>query len=168
MAMTDEMQEIALKTRPDTLTLDPESRKELTTEGGFDVIKHEKTLQSFLLPLFDANIRVSLFIDPDLEQIKMCDLLKIKAIELSTASFVEAKTEEERTNEFERLQKAASVAHGWGMEVAAGHGLDYTNVARVATISEIVEFNIGHSIIARAIFVGLEDAIKEMLRLLGY
>ncbi len=168
MAMTEEMQAIALDIQPDTVTLVPEKRQELTTEGGFDVIKHRAQLKDFVVPLLQKGIRVSLFIDPDAEQIEACQALDIGVIELSTASYVEAKNEEEQKREFERLQQAAQMAHQLGMEIAAGHGLDYTNVAKVATISEITEYNIGHSIVARAIFVGLENAIREMMRLLGY
>ncbi|HAA54202.1 MAG TPA: pyridoxine 5'-phosphate synthase [Myxococcales bacterium] len=168
MAMTQEMQDIAVEVKAETVTLVPESREELTTEGGFDVIAHHEALAAFLPPLQAVGSRVSLFIDPDIPQIDACKRVGVDLIELSSASYCEAENAEERAKELARLREAAEYAHGLGLEVAVGHGLDYTNVEAVATIPEIVEFNIGHSIVARAIFVGLHEAVREMLRLLGH
>lgn len=166
MAMTDEMAAIANETKPEIITLVPERREELTTEGGFEVAAQQRALQVYLPSLRKHNARISLFVDPDPIQIEACSALGVEQVELSTASFVEAETPQAREHERERLVQAAQQADQLGLEVAAGHGLDYHNITPVAAIPEIVEFNIGHSIVARAVFVGLERAIREMLTLL--
>ena len=168
MAMTHEMQHIALEVKPNIVTLVPERREELTTEGGLDVVGWFEPLEAFLAPLADAGMECSLFIDPNPEQIEAASALHVPLIELSTASYCEAPYGKERQKELERLREMAQKAHALGIEVAAGHGLDYTQVAEVAAIPEIVELNIGHSMVARASLVGLERAVKEMLVLLGH
>jgi len=168
MAMTQEMREIALSTKPDTVTLVPERREELTTEGGFNVLKVKGILPAYLEPMQAQEIRCALFVDPDPVQLNAAKEVGIQVVELSTANYVEAEGYAEQQTEFRRLVKAAELADSLGMEVAAGHGLDYTNVEKVAKIPQIVEFNIGHAIVARAIFVGFEEAVREMKTLLGW
>lgn len=166
MAMTEEMQKIALQTIPETVTLVPERREELTTEGGFDVVAYQESLPEYIQPLREAGIRISLFVDPDTPQIEACKAIGVDMIELSTASYVEAPSSE-TASELQRLHDAAQLAHSLGLEVAAGHGLDVTNVAAVAAIPHMAELNIGHSIVARAVLVGLDRAVREMLEKMG-
>ena len=162
MAMTDEMQEIALRLRPHAVCIVPEKRQELTTEGGLDVAGQLNRAIEFVKPLIEQNIEVSFFIDPDIDQISAVSKTGAPFIELHTGRYSEAfgTTEEEKA--FEDLKGAAIFAQNFGLKVNAGHGLNYQNVGRMHEIPNLVELNIGHSIIARSIFVGLEQAIKEM------
>lgn len=167
MAMTAEMQLIALKTKPELVTLVPEKREELTTEGGFDITRHHETLIEFIKPLNDAAIAVSIFIEPDRKAIDLARQAGAAMVELHTGIYSLKETDEERGKELENVRQAARYARSLGLSVVAGHGLNYRNAAPFSTISEIEEVSIGHAIIARAAFTGLESAIREMLRLLG-
>ena len=162
MAMTDEMQEIALRIRPHAICLVPEKRQELTTEGGLDVEGQLDRAIEFVKPLLAKNIEVSFFIDPDIQQINAVSKTGAPFIELHTGRYSEAFGTLEDEKAFEDLKGAAIFAQNFGLKVNAGHGLNYHNVRRMHEIPNLVELNIGHSIIARSIFVGLEQAVKEM------
>lgn len=162
MAMTDEMQEIALRIRPHAVCLVPEKRQELTTEGGLDVEGQLDRAIEFVKPLLAKNIEVSFFIDPDIQQINAVSKTGAPFIELHTGRYSEAYGTLEEEKAFKDLKGAAIFAQNFGLKVNAGHGLNYQNVHRMHEIPNIVELNIGHSIIARSIFVGLEQAVKEM------
>lgn len=162
MAMTDEMQEIALRLRPHAVCIVPEKRQELTTEGGLDVKGQLKRAIEFTKPLLEKNIEVSFFIDPDIHQISAVSETGAPFIELHTGRYSEAFGTLEEEKAFQDLKGAAIFAQNYGLKVNAGHGLNYQNVKRMHEIPNIVELNIGHSIIARSIFVGLEQAVKEM------
>ena len=162
MAMTDAMQEIALRIRPHAICLVPEKRQELTTEGGLDVEGQLDRAIEFVKPLLAKNIEVSFFIDPDIQQINAVSKTGAPFIELHTGRYSEAFGTLEEEKAFEDLKGAAIFAQNFGLKVNAGHGLNYHNVRRMHEIPNLVELNIGHSIIARSIFVGLEQAVKEM------
>lgn len=162
MAMTDEMQEIALRIRPHAVCLVPEKRQELTTEGGLDVEGQLDRAIEFVKPLLAKNIEVSFFIDPDIQQINAVSKTGAPFIELHTGRYSEAYGTLEEEKAFKDLKGAAIFAQNFGLKVNAGHGLNYPNVHRMHEIPNLVELNIGHSIIARSIFVGLEQAVKEM------
>jgi len=172
MAATDEMVEIAARIKPDVVSLVPERPQEITTEGGLDVIGNEKAVKAAIRKLNDAGIFVSLFIDPDINQIKAAAKLGAFQVEICTANYAHLNEHPgdatvRRTREIEseltRIRTAARSAVKAGLKVAAGHGLTYRNVGVVARISEIEEFNIGHNIIARAALVGLDRAVREMI-----
>ncbi len=160
------MREIALTHKPDTVTLVPEKRQELTTEGGLDAVGLKSQLAEYLKPFGDNNIEVSLFIDPEISQIEAAVEVGAQIVELSTAKYVEAESAAQREEEYRRLVEAARYAAESGLQVAAGHGLDYYNTEPIAKIPQIVELNIGHSIVSRAVLVGLERAVKEMLEII--
>jgi pyridoxine 5-phosphate synthase len=162
MAATQEMVRIAHEARPDQVTLVPERREELTTEGGLDVVRAREPVARVVKTLRDAEILVSLFIDPDLEQVKASHRVEAQAVEIHTGRFCDAQVPAERRRELARIVDAAKAAAKLGMQVAAGHGLNYENVLPVAAIPEIEEFNIGHSIVARAVLVGMERAVRDM------
>ena len=162
MAMTDEMQEIALRLRPHAVCIVPEKRQELTTEGGLDVAGQLNRAIEFVKPLIEKKIEVSFFIDPDINQISAVSKTGAPFIELHTGRYSEAFGTIEEEKAFEDLKGAAIFAQNFGLKVNAGHGLNYQNVHRMHEIPNLVELNIGHSIIARSIFVGLEQAINEM------
>ena len=162
MAMTDEMQEIALKIRPHAICLVPEKRQELTTEGGLDVEGQLDRAIKFVKPLLAKNIEVSFFIDPDVHQISAVSKTGAPFIELHTGKYSEAFGTMDEEKVFQELKGAAIFAQNFGLKVNAGHGLNYHNVGRMHEIPHLVELNIGHSIIARSVFVGLEQAVKEM------
>lgn len=162
MAMTDEMQEIALKLRPHAVCIVPEKRQELTTEGGLDVAGQLDRAIKFTKPLLEKNIEVSFFIDADLQQISAVSKTGVPFIELHTGRYSEAFGTQAEEKAFQDLKGAAIFAQNFGLKVNAGHGLNYQNVHRMHEIPNLVELNIGHSIIARSIFVGLEQAVKEM------
>ncbi len=162
MAMTDEMQQIALKLRPHAVCIVPEKRQELTTEGGLDVEGQLQRAIEFTKPLLEKNIEVSFFIDPDVHQISAVSKTGAPFIELHTGRYSEAFGTDEEDKAFRALKEAAVFAQNFGLKVNAGHGLNYKNVSRMHEIPNLVELNIGHSIIARAVFVGLEQAVKEM------
>lgn len=165
MAMTDEMQEIALRVRPHAVCIVPEKRQELTTEGGLDVAGQLNRAIEFVKPLIEKKIEVSFFIDPDIDQISAVSKTGAPFIELHTGRYSEAFGTAEEEKAFEDLKGAALFAQNFGLKVNAGHGLNYRNVHRMHEIPNLVELNIGHSIIARSIFVGLEQAINEMKEL---
>lgn len=162
MAMTDEMQQIALKLRPHAVCIVPEKRQELTTEGGLDVVGQQARAIEFVKPLIEKNIEVSFFIDPDVHQISAVSKTGAPFIELHTGTYSNLYGTEDEEKAFQDLKGAALFAQNFGLKVNAGHGLNYQNVKRMHEIPNLCELNIGHSIIARAIFVGLEQAIKEM------
>jgi len=166
MALTDEMVAIALKILPDSVTLVPEGRHELTTEGGLDAVLLQTTLKQKVALLKQAGIVVSLFIEPDIDQIRTSHKVGADGIEIHTGTYCEVRTDRERREQLQRIELAVSAAKKLGLGVNAGHGLDYRNVAAVAAIKGIEEFNIGHSIISRAVLVGMDQAVREMLQLL--
>ncbi|MCK4622025.1 MAG: pyridoxine 5'-phosphate synthase [Desulfuromonadales bacterium] len=166
MALTDEMIAIALKILPDAVTLVPEGRHELTTEGGLDVNLLRATLKQKIVLLKQAGIVVSLFVEPDLEQIKTSYKVGADYIEIHTGSYCEMRTEVDRREQLRRIELAISAARKLGLGVNAGHGLNYRNIGPVVALKGIEEFNIGHSIVARAALVGMERAVREMLELL--
>ena len=165
MAMTDEMQEIALYLKPHAVCIVPEKRQELTTEGGLDVEGQIERAIKFTKPLLEKNIEVSFFIDPDVHQIAAVAKTGAPFIELHTGRYSEVFGTSEEEKAFQDLKGAAIFAQNFGLKVNAGHGLNYQNVHRMHEIPNLVELNIGHSIISRAIFVGLEQAVKEMKQL---
>lgn len=166
MAATDEMVDIARKVRPDLVTLVPEKREELTTEGGLDVRANLEVVERVAAALSDANIEVALFIDPDLDQIDATLEVGAAIVELHTGTYCDATDAALADRELCRLASAATHAATRDIAVAAGHGLHYHNVRPVVDIPEIVELNIGHSIVARAVLVGFERAVREMAALL--
>ena len=165
MAATDEMTSIALKTKPDMVTLVPEKREEVTTEGGLDVIKHKNKLKKIIQSLSDADIPVSLFVDPVQEQLESCAEIKAKWIELHTGKYAITKNNT-KLLELSILKESTAKAQSYGLRVNAGHGLTYQNVEPIAAIAGIEELNIGHTIISRALAVGLSQAVKEMKSLI--
>jgi pyridoxine 5-phosphate synthase len=165
MAATTEMQEIVLALRPDSVTLVPERREEVTTEGGLDIVRVSDRAAPILKALQEGGITVAAFINPDLAQIKEAAKLGFNAIEIHTGEYANAgRAEVERS--LRAVRDAAAAAAKYGLHVHAGHGLTYHNVQSIVEIDEIEELNIGHSIIARAIFVGIEQAVREMVGLL--
>jgi pyridoxine 5-phosphate synthase len=162
MAATDEMVRIALETLPEMVTLVPEKRAERTTEGGLDVVGQAQALRPLLNQLRSAGILVSLFIDPVPEQVRMAATLQAQTIELHTGDYCEARAALSRSQELSKLDAACTLAHSLGLTVAAGHGLDYHNVQAVAELPYMEELNIGHAIVCRAVFVGLERAVRDM------
>jgi pyridoxine 5-phosphate synthase len=166
MAATADMLKIALKVRPDTVSLVPERPEELTTEGGLNVIAHRRLLGPFIGRLKRAGIRVSIFIDPDLEQIRAAGELGVDLIEINTGKYAELKPGRARDEAFAIVKDAAELGNRLGLEVHAGHGLDYRNVLPIVAIPEISELSIGFSIIARAAVTGIERAVWEMRALL--
>ena len=166
MAATQEMVKIAYEHKPDVVTLVPERREELTTEGGLDVAGQRDPVAKIIKNLKDGEITVSLFVDPDLDQVRASHKVNADRIELHTGRYCEARNERERARELSRIVDAAKVAAKLGMSVAAGHGLNYDNVHPIARIEEIDELNIGHSIVSRSVFTGFERAVREMLELM--
>jgi len=166
MAVTDTMIAYAEKIHPQHCCLVPEKRQELTTEGGLNVLGEEARVREACERLGAKGIEVSLFIDPDLKQIEAAVRCQAPAIELHTGCYADAKTEEQQNLELLRIVRAAHLAHQAGLIVNAGHGLNYQNTPAIARIPEINELNIGHGIVARAIFIGLENAVREMKRLM--
>lgn len=166
MAATEEMQKIALEIKPYSVTLVPEKRQELTTEGGLDVVRQKEYLKEYLKPLLSVGIIVSLFIDPDLEQVKASAETKAQFIELHTGQYAESFDTPKEDKTFNDLKEATKLAQELCLKVNAGHGLNYQNVKRIISIPGMVELNIGHSIVSRAVFVGLAQAVKDMKYLL--
>lgn len=166
MAVTDEMLRIAGHIGPADCCLVPESRQELTTEGGLDVLGQKVRIGAAVEELTACGIRVSLFVDPDLAQLDASSDIGAPVIELHTGCFADAETDAAQSLELERVKEAAAYAHNKGLRVHAGHGLHYRNVQSIAAIPEIVELNIGHSIIARAVFDGLQKAVSDMKQLM--
>ncbi|MCO7225463.1 pyridoxine 5'-phosphate synthase [Pleionea sp. CnH1-48] len=166
MAVTEEMLAIAEKVKPAYVCLVPEKREELTTEGGLDVVGAEAKIKDACHRMMEAGIKVSLFIDAESSQIEAAKRCGAELIELHTGHYAEFRDEDAALPSLKKLQQAATFAHDIGLQVNAGHGLHYHNVQPVAMIPEIVELNIGHALIARAVMVGLESAVKEMKRLM--
>ena len=165
MAATEEMIGIALKVVPDCVTLVPEKRQELTTEGGLDVVRHRASLARGIDLLRQAGIKVSLFVDPDLEQIKESARLKADAIEIHTGTYCTARGRAQAA-ELAKIAEAVKAGRKLGLAVHAGHGLNYVNIRPVVALGGIEEFNIGHSIISRAVLVGMDRAVREMVELI--
>lgn len=172
MATTEEMLRVALETRPDAVTLVAENPAEITTEGGLDVRANLSIVRAAVNRLREGGILASLFIDPDAQQIEAAHEVNAQQVELCTAAYAETtlgasavhgEGARRAKHELRRFREAAALATQYGLHVAAGHGLTYRNVAAVAGIREITEFNIGHNIVARAVFVGLDQAVREML-----
>jgi len=162
MACTPEMIEYALRLRPDSVCLVPESREEITTEGGLDVVGQKSRVAEVVASMTEAGIATSLFIDPDPQQIEMAAELKSPWIELHTGAYANAYYHEGRATELETLRRGAEQAYNLGLVVNAGHGINYTNISEVVSLPHLHELNIGHSIISRALFVGVEQATREM------
>ena len=167
MACTPAMTALALQLRPHSVCLVPESREEITTEGGLDVVKHRDKVVRVTDAMNAAGIKTSLFIDPDADQIEMAVKLKAPWVELHTGAYANAYRNAGRTAEFARLVAGAKQAHAAGLVVNAGHGINYVNIAEVRTIPHLHELNIGHSIISRALFTGIEEAVRTMKSLMN-
>lgn len=167
MAAIPEIVRLALSFRPDQVCLVPEKREELTTEGGLDCKSNEESLKEVVSSLKEAGIIVSLFIDPDPSQIKAAKETGAPFIEIHTGQYCEAKGEEAVGLELKRIKEAVKAALDLGIRVNAGHGLNYHNVIPIARIGQIEDLNIGHSIVARAVMVGMDRAVREMLALIG-
>lgn len=165
-AVTEEMVAIALRIKPQDICLVPERREELTTEGGLDVVRYFSQVQHACKQLADAGIRVSLFIDADYRQIDAAVKTGVPVIEIHTGHYADAVTADQQQKELERIRAVSAYAFERGLKVNAGHGLHYHNVQAIAAIPEITELNIGHAIVAHALFVGLEQAVGEMKQLM--
>jgi len=163
MASVDEMVQIALNIRPDQVSLVPEKRQEITTEGGLNILEQERHLSEVGKQIKQKGILFSLFIDPDPAQVIASKRVGADSIEFNTGAYSESANLEEAKGLLARLSQAAKLAHDSGLRVFAGHGLTNDNVQAVAAIPEIEELNIGHHIVSRSIFVGMEESIKEML-----
>jgi len=166
MAADETMAKIALTVKPDMVTLVPERRQELTTEGGLDAAGHKDRIQQIVTLLHNGGIPVSLFIEPDLTQVKAAHKLSVDFVELHTGRYANAQRAKEADAEIEAITQAAKLAYKLGLGVNAGHGLHYQNVKRLIHVPEIVEYNIGHSIMSRAMLVGIDRAVREMKALL--
>jgi pyridoxine 5-phosphate synthase len=166
MAASEEMKKIALEIKPEVVSLVPERDEEITTEGGLDVLSNEGHLRSHIKELRDAGISVSIFVDPATAQIDACERAGVDLIEINTGKYAELRSGSQRQEALEEIIKAARHGHGLGLEIHAGHGLDYFNVQPVTAIPEINEFSIGFAIVARAAIVGIERAVKEMIDLI--
>ncbi|MBT62472.1 MAG: pyridoxine 5'-phosphate synthase [Puniceicoccaceae bacterium] len=162
MACTPEMVDYALKLKPDSVCLVPESREEVTTEGGLDIVGQKSRVSEVIAAMTEAGIVTSLFIDPDPAQIEMSAELKSPWIELHTGAYANAYYHDGRRSELDTLRAGASLAHSLGLTVNAGHGINYTNIAEVITLPHLHELNIGHTIISRALFVGVTQAVREL------
>jgi pyridoxine 5-phosphate synthase len=166
MAATPEMVEIACGLKPDMITLVPEKRKELTTEGGLDVVKFSDKLKKVIEKVHEKGIKVSLFVDPVEAQITAAHKMNADMVEIHTGAYSDAKSDRIREKEFKKVVASVIMGKKLGLGVNAGHGLHYHNVQEIAAIREIDELSIGHSIIARAVFAGLDRAIRDMLELM--
>ncbi|GAB7026591.1 pyridoxine 5'-phosphate synthase [Geotalea toluenoxydans] len=168
MAATDEMVSIALSVKPDMCTLVPEKRQELTTEGGLDVRLHLDAVKGAVQKLQDGGLIVSLFIDPDTDQIKAANKSGADYIEIHTGAFAEASDWKAEQEELKKIENAIKLAGKLGLGVNAGHGLNYSNIRKIAALGGIEEYNIGHSIISKAVLVGLDRAVRDMVDLVKY
>jgi pyridoxine 5-phosphate synthase len=166
MAATQEMLRIALTVKPDQVTLVPERREEITTEGGLDVVLNSVQLRPVIRTLRDGGLHVSLFVDPELDQVREAYKLDAHAVEINTAAYAEAQDEKIRERELRKASDAARHGRKLGLAVHAGHGLDYQNVHAIAALPEVEEVNIGHSVVGRAMLVGMERAVREMAQVL--
>ncbi len=167
MAADEEITQIALDVAPGKVTLVPEKREEVTTEGGLDVIGQNERVKKCVDSLMQAGIEVSLFIDPDPRQIEASRVLGVAGVELHTGRYADAAKQEEQDQEFESLAQAGQFAVEAGLDLHMGHGLTYRNVTRIADIPGVDELNVGHSIVARAVLVGFERAVREMKALVA-
>ena len=163
MAATKEMKKIALRIKPDVVSLVPERREELTTEGGLNVMAGQRHLKPFIRDLKKAGIRISIFVDPDPGQINACAKLSVDLIEINTGKFADLEPGTSRDRALKKVKQAATLGHKLGLEVHAGHGLDYRNVSDIVAIPEIAELSIGFSIVARAAVVGVVQAVRKMI-----
>jgi len=161
MALNDEIIDIAIDSSPDQITIVPEKRQELTTEGGLDVCANRKRLEEVVKKFKERAIEVALFIDPEAEQVRAATEVAADAIEIHTGAYSNARGAK-RIDELEKISEIAELAYDCRLDVHAGHGLNYSNVTDIAKIKRITELNIGHSIISRAVFVGIENAVREM------
>jgi len=166
MAGTVEMQEIALALKPDAICLVPERREEVTTEGGLNLLDAPPSLSEMIGAVKDADILVTAFVDPSIDQIQQAGRLRFDAVEIHTGAYANA-SRAQRDAELRKIHDAASAARHLGLRVHAGHGLNYHNLTPILEVPYLEELNIGHSIISRAIFVGMDRAVREMLALLG-
>jgi len=166
MAATEEMKAIALNVKPDFVSLVPEREEELTTEGGLDVMGNKDHLKIHIQALQKEGIRVSIFVDPDINQVTACRDVGANLIEINTARYSELKPGKKRDKALAEVRRIAELGHKMGLEVHAGHGLDYKNVGPIAKIPELTEFSIGFSIVARSAIVGVDKAVREMVELL--
>ena len=167
MAATAEMVRIAQTVKPHQVTLVPERRDEVTTEGGLDIVLHSANVEKVVRQLLDARIDVSIFVDPDVEQIRMCHKIGAPKFEINTGKFADSWKSGGWRPEIEKVTGAARAARKIGLTVLAGHGLTYRNIGAIAPIADIEELNLGHSIIARASLVGLDAAVREMIALMN-
>jgi pyridoxine 5-phosphate synthase len=167
MAMSEEIIKIAIQVHPDQITIVPEKRQEVTTEGGLDVKANLARLRKVIKMFHSEKIDVSLFINPERRDIEMSCDAGAKTVEIHTGHYANAKTQSDQKNELDRIQKSFAIAKNLKFYVAAGHGLDYKNVQPIARLTQVQELNIGFSIISRAVFVGLEKAVREMKALLS-
>ncbi len=166
MAAVDEMVKIALEIKPDLVTLVPEKRAELTTEGGLDVIANPDQYRKVVDRLKDKGIRVSFFIDPEPNQIEIAHRVGGDIVEIHTGHYSEAKNEPDAEERFKRIVKAVETAHSLDLGISAGHGLNYTNIKRFEVLPQVEEYSIGHVIVSKAIYVGFEKAVKEMIEII--
>lgn len=162
MAATPEMVKYALELEPDSVCLVPESREEVTTEGGLDVVRNKSRIAEVVKAMSDAGIATSLFIDPEPAQIRASAQIGSPWVELHTGAYANAYYVEGRSAELNSLREGAELAHRLGLTVNAGHGINYTNISEIVTLPHLHELNIGHTIISRALFVGVEQAVREM------
>lgn len=167
MAVTDEMKKIAIEVCPDAICLVPERKEEITTEGGLNLKKVSNSIKKILPSLRSKGILLTAFLEPEISQIDLANKLGFDSIEINTKSFSEARKKDEISKQLKRIKKAAEHGSSLGLEIHAGHGLNYWNVRSIVKIKEIVELNIGHAIIARSVFIGLEKAVREMINLLN-
>jgi pyridoxine 5-phosphate synthase len=166
MAATEEMKKIAIDLKPEVVSLVPEREEELTTEGGLDVISNKKHLGPHIQELQKAGIRVSIFVDPNLKQIEACHRVGVNLIEINTAKYSDLRPGAERDKALDEIKEVAKYSHTLGLEIHAGHGLDYKNVQPITEIPEISELSIGFSIVARSAIVGIDMAVREMVSLI--
>ncbi|MBU8848313.1 MAG: pyridoxine 5'-phosphate synthase [Desulfobacterales bacterium] len=167
MAASSKMLGIALDIKPDCVTLVPETREELSTEGGLDLITHENHIREAVSTLKNAGIDACIFIDPDLDQIKVAHKIDADMIEIHTGAFCDAKTSAQKQREFFRIVDAAKIGTKLKLEVNAGHGICYNTIKAFKGLAEISEFSIGHSIVARSILTGMEQAVRDMKQLIS-
>lgn len=167
MAATSEMIGLALDILPDTITLVPEKREEVSTEGGLDLIAHQDHIREAVVTLKNAGMAVCIFVDPDLNQIKAAHKIDADMVEIHTGAFCDAKTEAKKQREFSRIIDSAKIGNKLKLEVNAGHGICYNTIKAFKGLDEINEFSIGHSIVARAILTGMEQAVRDMKLLIS-
>ncbi|MFH1825631.1 MAG: pyridoxine 5'-phosphate synthase [Candidatus Firestonebacteria bacterium] len=166
MAAVSDIIDVALKVKPDWITLVPEKRRELTTEGGLNLTENKRKLKNLVKKFHNVGILVSFFVDADKNQIKIAKEIEGDFVEIHTGRYADAKNKSEIEREFKKIKEAAIYAKNLNLGINAGHGLNYTNIKKVVKIKEIEEFSIGHSIISRAVFLGIYNAVKEMINTL--